>query len=188
MVLEALIDPDTGNFIVIKPEGSPWGRCEVNSVHKLDDDAIAKIATQTGVNLTKAIGDRPHIVYPLKVEEHTTTTHNPKDKDGNPVLDKDGNPVSITRTRTTILDPSLVKMLIDPAKVEDMKVRSEKLGVLTSTDAAVAIAVIDIDNNVEVKSIPVSKTGGVVVVSNKEEVIKEEVIEAPAEIVQPAPG
>lgn len=109
-MLEAYLDPDTGDVIVVKPIGSVWGRCELNSVVLLDD-----------AELEKAVAGKEHIVYPYAVHEETTRTINGQ-----------------TLTHRKMLAVSAVKLAVaDKAAMQKV---SAKPGILRAADADKPIA------------------------------------------------
>src|ERR1043166_4017246 len=105
MPLEALIDPDTGGVIVVKPVGSVWGRCEVNAVMLLDDPA-----------LEKELAEREHLVYPYAAYEETASKSEDREF-----------------RRREMLAASLVKVAVFSAAA--LEIPSRKRGVLRVPDA-----------------------------------------------------
>jgi hypothetical protein len=135
-MLEALVDPDTGDVIVVKPLGSPWGRCEVNAVVKLTDPG-----------LETELAGRPHVVYPYAIYEETTRD----------IKDKDGNVIG-TRKQRKIVESSAIRVKVDPAEIQ--KTESIKPGILVAVDADTPVAVAVVE---EVKPDPIPDAGGVIV-------------------------
>jgi hypothetical protein len=128
-MIEALVNHDTGDVIVVKPAGSVWGRCEVNAVVLLDDP-----------ELEKALATRPHIVYPYAAWHETTRQV------------RIGGEVNILSTGTLATISSLVKIDLTTANVSSDV--SAKSGVLTADDADTPVAEAKINN---VSSYPVAK-------------------------------
>lgn len=120
-MIEALVNPDTGDVIVVKPVGSVWGRCEVNAVVKLDDP-----------ELEKELAGKEHIVYPYAAYEEKTETIGDEKQE---------------IVRREMLEVSVVKVKVDDAAA--MKEVSSKEGVLTLADAKQAATEAEVTEVVE---------------------------------------
>ena len=154
MPIEALIDRDAGDVIVVKPAGSVWGRCEVNAVMLLDDPALEKELAESG-------GE--HVVYPYAAWEEVAmegsgvrgqgTAGRGQGSGAGGQESGEKGPVATARrlTHRQLREASLVKVLLTPQQREAMKAISTKPGILHAADADTPVPTVTI---AEVKPAP----------------------------------
>ena len=131
-------------MIVVKPAGSPWGRCEVNRVTKLEDAALEKVLAN------KVADGESHIAYPYAVYEEVPRK----------IELPNGETATVQVKR--LIQKSAITCKVDAAEIQDAI--SAKPGILVAADAdtAVADAVV-----VEVKPEPLPSDDGTVIVSDQ---------------------